>query len=217
MAAPLTVDVVETSDPELRQLVPEGTSPPEDIPESVFAAGLRVFLEGRRLDMQALANDLDISRATLYRRVPDRDALLGAILWFLTRHAIARSIPAGADQRGPDRVVAIVGAFMRDLRDQPAFRRFLDEEPEAALRILTSRAGRVQGPLVASTTRLIEQEVADGTLDAFVDPPTLAYVVVRIGESFLYSDVIADTEPDLTLATAVIRKLLATPGHSPTS
>src|SRR5712664_4266361 len=40
--------------------------------------------EGRRLDMQGLADDLGVSRATLFRHVGSREALLGAALAVLT-------------------------------------------------------------------------------------------------------------------------------------
>ena len=82
------------------ELVPEGTDPPPDIPAPIFQAALGAFLDERRLDMQALAAEVGISRATLYRRVGDRDHLLGAVLWFLTRHAIARAVSFNERRRG---------------------------------------------------------------------------------------------------------------------
>ena len=41
-----------------------------------------------------------------------------------------------------------------------------------------------------------------------LDPPTLAYVLVRIGESFIFADLITGGEPDLEKAVQASRVLL---------
>jgi AcrR family transcriptional regulator len=191
------------------ELIPEGTGLPSDVPPDIFAAALRHFLACERLDMRALALELGIGRATLYRRVGGRDHLLGAVIWFLTRHAIARSMSAGEGLTGRERFVALNGAFMRDVHGQPALQRLLDAEPEAALRILTSKHGPVQQGLIDVTRRLLEEEDEHGALAEGIDRATLAYVIVRVGESFLYADVIADNDPDVDLAVEVIGRLLS--------
>jgi AcrR family transcriptional regulator len=190
------------------ELIPGGLEPPEDIPPEVFAAALEAFLGMRRLDMRALAGELGISRATLYRRVDGRDHLLGQVVWFLTRHAMTRALDSAGRQRGSRRVLSVVEHFMRDVNSQPAFRRFLDAEPEAALRILTSKHGGIQQGISDVLEKVLEQEEAAERLELGIDRATLAYVIVRIGESFLYADVIADNEPDVGQAVAVIGKLL---------
>lgn len=190
------------------RLIPGGTEPPTDIPPEIFTAAVRTFLEERRLDMRALAGELGISRATLYRRVGGRDHLLGQAIWYLTRLALARSFHGTENLTGRERVVALVANFMRDVNSQPAFRRFLDAEPEAALRILTSKHGPVQVGLIEGVERLLAEEEGRGALRPAIDRSTLAYVIVRIGESFLYADVIADNEPDVGKAVAVVEQLL---------
>lgn len=203
----------EIDESEIRAIVPEGTEPPADVPDDIFQAALATFLEGERLDMQTLATQVGISRSTLYRRVDDRDALLGEVLWFLTRLAVVRALAAGQEHRGADRVVAVIEAFMLDVSTHEPFRRFLDQESEAALRILTGRGGPVQRRLIALTARLMVHEVDAGELTPFIDVDTLAYIIVRIGESFLYADVIAAAqEPDLELHRRVVEQLLADPG-----
>ena len=54
----------------------------------------------------------------------------------------------------------------------------------------------------------MELEEARGNLRLGIDRATLAYAIVRIGESFLYADVIADNDPDVDQAVAVIGRLL---------
>jgi len=189
-------------------VIPDGLAPPEDVPEPIFKAAMATFLAERRLDMVALSAELGIGRATLYRRTGSRDRLLGAVLWYLTRRAMGRAMQAGEELTGIERITAIAGAFMRDVNEQPAFRRLLDYEPEAALRILTSKHGPIQRGVIEWNSRLLAQEEARGAIRLTIDRPTLAYVIVRVGESFLYADVIADNEPDVDLAADIIGRLL---------
>jgi AcrR family transcriptional regulator len=190
------------------QIVPEGLERPEMVPPDIFDAALATFLAERRLDMRALAGELGISRATLYRRVGGRDHLLGQVMWFLTRIALVRAVGAGEGLRGKERVVRVIGVFMRDIHGRPALRRLLEAEPEAALRILTSKEGPIQAGISDALERLIDQERAAGALEVTIEPATLAYVVVRVGESFLYADVIASGDPDVDQAIEVISRLL---------
>lgn len=185
-------------------LIPGGLEPPPLVEPAIFQGALVAFLAERRLDMQALAADLGISRATLYRRVGDRDTLLGQVLWFLTRHAMARALETTAGMRGAERVLAVTEAFMRDVLPQPALQRFLHAEPEAALRILTSAKGPVQSGIVGVLAALLRAE----GVRTRTDPDTLAYALVRIGEGFMYADVIAALKPDVGKAMEIARLLV---------
>jgi AcrR family transcriptional regulator len=185
----------------------EGVEPPSDLPPDVFAAALAKFLDLQRLDMRALAAELGIGRATLYRRAGGRDRLLGAVTWYLTRHAVARALDAAEGLEGRERIVAVYAHLVRDIHGRPALHRFLDAEPEAALRILTSKHGPVQPGLIAATDALLADEETRG-LRLSIDRSTLAYVMVRVGESFLYADVIADNEPAVDQAIEVVERLL---------
>lgn len=190
-------------------LPPEGTGPPGDIPPEIFDAALAVIVGCARLDMRGLAEQLHIGRATLYRKVGSRDRLLGEILWYLTRREIAGALEEGEGLTGADRIVAVVDAFMRRAHRRRALRRLLDAEPEIALRILTSKHGPVQRGVIGVTRGLLDQEEARGSLRLNIDADTLAYVIVRIGETFLYADVIAGHPVEIDQATEVIARLLA--------
>jgi AcrR family transcriptional regulator len=190
------------------QIIAEGTEPPADVPADIFNAALETYLDRRRLDMRALAGELDISRATLYRRVGGRDHLLGEVIWYLARRSLARAYEDTEGLLGEQRIVTVVERFMRDVHSQPALARLLEAEPEAALRILTSKHGPVQRGIIDVLERLMEVEEGRGNLRLGIDRATLAYAIVRIGESFLYADVIADNDPDVDQAVAVIGRLL---------
>jgi AcrR family transcriptional regulator len=200
-----------TAEPDgVLRVLPEGVGPPVDVPPAIFVAALQTFLEMRRLDMRALAAELGMGRSSLYRKVGSRDELLGAVLWYLTRRTIVRAVEASSGLSGPARVVAVVHHFLHDVHSQAALRRLLQEEPEAALRILTSKRGVVQQRVIRAVERLLAEEEAHPDARLAMDRATLAYVIVRIGESFLYADVVADNEPDVDHAVAVVAQLLGT-------
>lgn len=54
----------------------------------------------------------------------------------------------------------------------------------------------------------MEDEVSAGRLDPPLPVPDLAYLLVRIGESFAYTDVITGDAPDAEKAHAAVTALL---------
>jgi AcrR family transcriptional regulator len=204
--------MIRTEREVLSSVLPEGVGPPGDVPAAIFVAALQTFLELRRLDMRALAVELGMGRSSLYRKIGSRDQLLSAVLWYLTRRAIVRALEATQDLQGVDRVVGVVHHFLHDVHSQVALHRLLQEEPEAALRILTSKRGVVQQGVIDVVERLLAAEEVQVGGGLTMDRATLAYIIVRIGESFLYADVIADNQPDVDRAVEVVARVMgATP------
>jgi hypothetical protein len=72
--------------------------------------------------------------------------------------------------------------------EAPALRQFVEQERDAAARIITSDTGRVRLRIVAMIREMIEEEVRAGSYKPPVEPATLAYAIVRLGEAFLYND-----------------------------
>lgn len=200
------------TDRELTRLLPEGAGPPCALPDEIFQAALATYQSRRRLDMRALAAELGMGRSTLYRKCGSRDRLLGEVIWYVTRRAMARALVGAQSRTGYERVMTVVERFLRYVHGDEALHRFLDAEPEAALRVLTSRDGFIQQGIRDALERLLADEAEAGRLRLALDPATLAYVIVRIGEGFLYADVIADNEPDVEMALTVIGDLVREPG-----
>jgi AcrR family transcriptional regulator len=191
-----------------RQVVPQGISAPESIPADVFAAAADSYLAGQRLEMQALARKLDLSRATLYRRAGNRQQLLDEIIWWRSRRMLVSALRCTAELRGTPRIVAVIGAVLRAVQGDRALRAFLEADPETALRILTGTRGTVQAGMTRALESLIDLERERGDFAADLDTPTLAYAIIRISQGFLYSDIIADHSPDIARAGTVIEALL---------
>jgi hypothetical protein len=92
------------------------------------------------------------------------------------------------------------------VRDYPPLVTFVADDPDYALRVLTSGYGTVQGHLI---------EWVGGQVDAMpgirsdVATDDLAYAIVRLGESFIWSDMITGSAPRADVAVAMIGLLLA--------
>jgi hypothetical protein len=71
----------------------------------------RRWLAGERVDMSAMAAELDVNRVTLYRWIGSRETLLVDIVWDLAERTLA-DVSAQTRGRGPERVVAVVTRFV---------------------------------------------------------------------------------------------------------
>lgn len=193
---------------DIEQILPEGLDPPDEIPSEIFKAASRIHLEPRRLDMQALAGQLGMGRTTLYRRVGDRDRLLGEVLWHFARRYLIDGIEATRELRGRERIVRFAEALVVSLDGLPAHRRLLEEEPAAALRILTTPTGIVQSGMRRTLARLLDFEAARGAYRTRMESDWLAYAILRLAESFVYADLIVADDINVEQAVALIDAVL---------
>lgn len=179
-------------------------------PDHALALARETFLAGDRIEMRTIAAVLGIGRSTLYRWFGDRDRLIGEVIWREYRQLVDRAERAAdADgAAGADRILAVVARTNREISRSPALRRFLTSEPEAALRVLTTKHGGVQPRIIKHHADRIREERRRDDLKPDVDATALAYAMVRISEGFLYADQITDTELDLDMADAVMGALL---------
>jgi AcrR family transcriptional regulator len=178
--------------------------------QDALALAEQTIRDGERLDMRALAHELGIGRATLYRWTGSRDQLLGEVLWAMA-YPLWAECEAEATGEGKERVADVLCRYMERVAASEPLRRLLDTEPETALRILMTSDGPVQGRTVGVVEEMLETESSNGAQLPDVDPRQLAFAIVRMGESFLYADRVAAAEPDVETATAVVRLLLGLP------
>jgi AcrR family transcriptional regulator len=148
------------------------------------------FLNGARVDVQAIAAELGLGRTTLYRWFGSRDGLIGEVLVRVSEPLLKRARKA-ARGRGGHALLDTFDRFNRSLAEAPALRQFVENEHEAALRVITSGAGNVQPHMVGLITGLISEELSAGTYEPPVEPSTLGYAIVRLGEAFLFNDAVA--------------------------
>lgn len=174
----------------------------------MLEASITVFLEGKRLDVNAIAAQLGVGRASIYRWFGSRDGLLGA--------AVARQLEkvvALADRRtrgtGGERLAAVLDRTVDLLVANDALRAYFDNESTAALRLITRGDGTVHQTAVNIVERHIERAQAEGYQPP-IEPDTLAYALVRLWEAFLYNDAVAGFRGDVDRLRKVQNALLRT-------
>jgi AcrR family transcriptional regulator len=175
--------------------------------EDVLGAAMHRYLRGERIDVQAIAAQLGLGRATIYRWFGSRDDLIGEVVVLAGEPLIAQA-RASVPGHGGQALLETFDLINRGLAGSPALRGYVEQERDGALRVLTSNGGRVQPRMVELIADLIAEEVRAGHYAAPVDPTTLGYAVVRLAEAFLYSDAIAGIRGDVDRLIEVEAALL---------
>jgi AcrR family transcriptional regulator len=175
--------------------------------QDVLLIARRRFQAAERIDMGAMAQELGVNRVTLYRWVGSRDQVLVEVLWSLAEATLTRR-DAEVSATGAERVVAVVTRFIDDCLTNAGMKRQLSEEGERTMRLLTRRDKGFQPRLIDAIHRMLTEETQAGRLDLPADLRDVAYVVVRVIESYVYLDIITGEEPDARRAEPVLRLLL---------
>jgi AcrR family transcriptional regulator len=170
----------------------------------------RWLSEGKRLDMQGLADELGVSRATLFRHSGGREALISKALWVLTERTLIVASQRWEAER-PEGALHTLGTgrhFNAIVGRAAGLRRLLDDEPALAMRVLTDPRGRIQAGIVSFVEALLRRDMAEFGIVPLIGPDALAYALVRLGESFLYADVLAARTPDVETADRLQQALI---------
>lgn len=165
-----------------------------------FLLARRKFVAGERVDMTSLAAELGVNRVTLYRWVGSREQLLVEIVWALARRTLDDIV--AADRGGAGRQVRILMAFLEATLAHPGMQRWLSEEGESAMRLLTRHDTDFQPRLIAAVEELIDPSDPDRH--------EVAYALVRVIESYTYLDLITGERPEAGRAEPIFRRLLQT-------
>jgi AcrR family transcriptional regulator len=164
--------------------------------EDVLAAAMHRYLRGERIDVQAIATELGLGRTTIYRWFGSREGLIGEVL-AAAADPLIDAARSGAGGRGGPALLDTFDRLNRSLADAPALRQFVEQERDAALRIITGGAGVLQQHMVGRVSGLIQDEVRAGTYEPPVETATLAYAIVRLAEAFLFNDAAAGMRGDV--------------------
>jgi AcrR family transcriptional regulator len=175
-------------------------------PERALAVATAHYLDGDPIDMSALAAELGVGRATLYRWVGSREQLLGTILAEMTERTYRVAL-RGVRGTGPDRLLAVLERFMRAVVTAAPLRAFTEREPRLFVRLATT-PGPIEERATALLTREIQREIDRGALDVPLPTRTLAQAIVRISDSFMYAHHLGGSRPEIDTALEVIELLL---------
>jgi len=165
------------------------------------------FIDSKRIELQKLAVELGISRATAYRWAGSAEQLVGEVLASLHDETFKR-LAERSTSTGSERVLEVLERGMRYAHEFRPLRRFLRKSPQLGLKIVASKDGPVQGRTIANLERLLTEEIDKGRMTLPVAPSVMAYALTRIVESFLYADLITGAPPDLDNASKVLRLML---------
>ncbi|MBO0686308.1 MAG: hypothetical protein J2P45_24440 [Candidatus Dormibacteraeota bacterium] len=184
------------------------THAPKILPAEVMRAGKKMFLASGSLEMRALARQLGVGRATLYRWNGSREQLLGEVLLSLALNNLKRAEADIATEPGPGRLCDVHDLHLSRISDNASLRRFVRLEPEVAMRVLLDANGHVHVGITRALAHFIRgQETASGWR-APIGADGLAAVVSRLSETFIYGDLIARAEPDVATPGVILRMML---------
>lgn len=184
-------------------------------PMSAFRMARRWWLEGRRLNLSLLAEELGVGRATLMRWVGNKDLLMGEIIWSEYKRLYDQAIErAEADPKlkGIDFLTQIYTDINIALINAKPMHDFMRAEPQWGLQLLTSNVSGLQSRLIETWRKLFEAQIQAGLINPEMDAESLAYFIIRIGEGAIYCDLICGRTPDPEPASTAFRLLVN--GHS---
>lgn len=173
--------------------------------QAVITAARRALIAGDPVDLGKIATEIGVDRSTVFRRAGRRDQVVAEALWHTTASIAWPACLAAHPPDSPHRAAEVMTSYVRMLIDEAWFRDFLHRDPARALRILTTSETPLQARALAMVRDLLAGE-PPGPVD--LAPDALAFVVVRLAESFIYADVIAGGTPDADAAYRVFVALL---------
>jgi AcrR family transcriptional regulator len=173
-----------------------------------FVAARRRFLEGRRIDMTSLSQELGVNRVTLYRWVGSREQLLVEVVWSLARRTLDDLEAATPKRGGHQRAATILERFVAATLAHHGMQRWLAEEGESAMRLLTRHDTDFQPRLINAVEQLLAAEEQHGRLALGPDRREVAYALVRVIESYTYLDLITGERPEARRARPIFARLL---------
>lgn len=181
---------------------------PRATPADALRLARKRWLVGERIDIGLLAQELGVARATLFRWVGSRDRLLAEVLWSMCEPTLRRAAEETRG-RGVPRIAAICERAVREMLAFEPLRRFIAEDADLALRLLTSKASPVQARTIAAVRALLDAERRCSDWQPPLSIDTLAYLMVRLGESFLYANVLSGQQVDVGDTGIAVQLLLS--------
>lgn len=174
--------------------------------EQVLVAARQTFIREGRLDMRELAQELAVSRATLYRVVSSRERLLGDVLWSLGELSLAAAVQETQGKMDLQRILRIGSRFRELVLTSEELKTFVQAEPStAAAALFTPGAGRQS--LARAWEVLLLQAVEDQEASLTIGAAHAAEIIVSLGASMLYENVVSGQDSDTDLVAVVIHSL----------
>jgi AcrR family transcriptional regulator len=180
-------------------------------PETVLRTARRVFLATGSLEMRALARELGIGRATLYRWHRSREELLSDVLLSLAEANLRRVEHDVDTPPGALRICHVHDQHIRRISGNPSLRAFIRGEPDVASRLLLDVEGKVHRGVTAALAGFLKRQEEQSEWRAPLGAEAFARVVSRMSEMYIYADLIGHGEPETETPDMVLRLMMGLP------
>jgi AcrR family transcriptional regulator len=170
-----------------------------------IAIARRRFLDGQRLQIGEIAEELGVARTTVYRWFDGREGLYQETIWSLTEDALAQA-EHGVTATGLDRIYEINRNYWQALASSAEYRRFLEQERRIALRVLFLIPGHIRGRFTARMEEMLRE--VSGELRPGVEPGILAHALARCGEAYVLGDDLLRSQPQPDATAKILRLVI---------
>ncbi len=182
---------------------------PRPTPHDAFRLAVSWFNAGRRIEIQALAAEIGISRITLHRWVGTREELLTEVMWSLTEQAIDRELAAlDTEHERGGRVPDLMARLAVRVVTNRGVRHMQADELELLTRLTTRDVSPFQRRLIARVVAVLDDDRAAGHLHLDIPSADLAFAVVRLTESFVHTPAITGDPPAPERVGPILHALL---------
>lgn len=149
-------------------------------------------------NVSAIASEAGVSRMTVYRKYPDRHAILSELFNRELGTIVAQTSHIEADSQ-LDRIVEVIAVSVTRINQHPLMRAVLRHEPAELTEWITGRLGSTQrlARVVLRDQILAGQpRTGDGTIRAG-DPDQMSLTLVLVAQTFVFAHQIGGTEDEL--------------------
>jgi AcrR family transcriptional regulator len=181
---------------------------PQATPLEAFKLARKCWLSGQRVSIGELAKELGVSRGTLYRWVGNKDLLMDEIIWSVAKPTFEKAVRE-APGTGIENVVAVHRHFMEMILSFEPLQKFVEYDPQYAMRILTRDAVGAHDRLIKEAANHLSRQAADGHMKLPTSAEKLAEIIIRTNEALIYNDIISGRSPAIEQACTITRILLS--------
>jgi len=178
------------------------------ISEELLRASRRMFLRDGTLEMRSLARELGVGRATLYRWARDRENLLSEVLLSLGLANLEYAERDTKTPAGPRRVCDVTDLYLRRMRSNASFEKFIRLEREVAERVLMNPRGKLYRGWEAVWADFVRRVEESSGWKAPLAAPALSRIMMRVSNAFMLAGLHLHGRPDTETPTMVLRLVL---------
>lgn len=178
-------------------------------PLDAFKLARKAWVNGERVSIGKIAQELDVSRVTIYRWVGSRDRLIEEILWSLAQPLFQDCIKK-TPGTGVDHIVGVHRRLMIKMAHFDPMVQYIRQYPVAAIKLQSAAPQFSHGRLIKAAALHMQQQIDDGFLQIPIPAEQMAEMIVVTNGSLLYSAIIGNrkTGPAIEQACTIDRMML---------